>query len=191
MANRSAGCAANGCGAFSLLGLLIGVGITVYLGSIVMSDTGGHVGGTAGSPTTSAASGASGASSGRPGTGGARISVTPSTGVTDGRSVLVVADGLPGLTDVTVAECARVVGQDLGCDATTSSADTTDLDGHVEQRLVARRRLTIAGRAVDCAATGTACDVRAAPTPTSEAAVPSPIVARATLAFARPTTSTH
>lgn len=169
MSGRAVGGAAGvGCGAFGLVGLLVGVGLTVWLGMRVTSSVGDGVGAARSTTTLPGAVDPSGhglsglgtltVPGGATGTG--RLEAGPSTGLSDGAPVRVAGSGLaPGATSVT--QClrfeTRAAGVDGACDDTTSVAGTVTASGDLVVGTTARRVITVLDTRYDCAAFAGAC----------------------------------
>ena len=170
MAGRAVGGAAGaGCGIFSLVGILLGVGLTVFLASQVTGDLGGsgHRSSTtiAGLPDISDAT--------VPGTpfGGATLEVATPTHLDDGTPLRVTGLGYPsGPVEVTTCLTRPVDPADGrgACDAATTvrTTATATADGTAGIRLdyPARRVITVDGVRYDCAATTAGCSLLAHPT---------------------------
>lgn len=177
MGGRAVGSAASaGCGAFSLLGVLVGVGLTVWLGSQALSGGGGGGGGgsdAGGRRTPSAdpsgaiealdaldeltASGAIDAPS-PPG-----LKIVPGTGLVDGVPVAVVGTGLPvGIADVVA--CLSTPPTSLAgidpCDPATARQTIVEADGALVVETTAVRALRVKDTPYDCAAAPGACEFR-------------------------------
>ena len=137
-----AGWASAGCGAFSLLGLLIGVGLTVWLGSRVMDDVGGSIGPSVRSGATPT------------------LLASPATAITDRQTITVDGAHFDVGATVTVVQCARVRTADRCDPSTTTSAKVSAL-GSLESPFVVHRALVLAATPLDCAAPGSRCFLRA------------------------------
>ena len=125
------GCVGGGCGGLSLIGLLVGVGLTFWLGSIAMS--GGFGGHDKKSDERSAVSEILATSTTVKPT--ATITATPATGLADGATVIVSSSSFPAGTKVTVSTClgraTLATGKASLCDDTTVVTGTADANGHL------------------------------------------------------------
>lgn len=160
------GAAGAGCGIFTLVGLLVGVGLTVWLGSQVLGGGG----------SSSGAGGAGGARSALddlqhasvPGTvpAGQRITVTTDGTLVDGDSVRVGGTGLaPGPLQLTtcLAHEQRLPEGLAGCDPDTTVEASAGDDGTLVADYQAHRVITVGDVGYDCAAFDGACVVVAHP----------------------------
>lgn len=173
MGRAVGGAGAAGCGVFSILGVLIAVGLVVYLGSQATTGVGGS--GKGGDDQsvqdlrdlTSQASGAvNGGMAGMPGEG-ATLTYDGPASVVDG-SVLAVAGGrfVPGPVELTacVANLPQEIDGVAWCDLTTTATATVDANGAFTVQYPAKRALQVDGTAYDCAAFEGACVLVAHPT---------------------------
>lgn len=165
-----------GCGGLSLLGLLVGVGLTVWLGSMVM---GGSLGGD--SPKANDAETLASvvdSSTTAPGTTALAVSVNPATDLGEGAEVSVTSDAFPAGAEVRVDTClARantVTGDAARCDAPGSLPAQVDAKGHLAVRYVVARVVTVGGVPYDCGTKAGLCVVAVtdAADPTRTGSVP-------------------
>ncbi len=149
-----------GCGGLSLVGLLIGVGLTVWLGSMVAD---GVFGGDSPKPRD-AASLASVIDSSTTVPATAAVAVEPATDLVDGQRVVITSDAFPAEAAVQVDLClARpnaVSGSDSPCDPTAAALDPVDARGHLVARYDVRRVVTVGGTPYDCASEAGLCVLR-------------------------------
>lgn len=139
-----------GCSGLSLVGLLVGVGLTVWLGSMVMDGTLGDdspkprnaetLASVVDSPTTAAVSMA--------------ISVAPTTDLVGDSEVTITSDAFAAGTEVRVDTClARssvVLGDSSPCDPSRESLAVVDGRGHLDVRYVVARVVTAGVTPFDC-----------------------------------------
>lgn len=175
MGRAVGGASSVGCGVFGFLGLVIGIGLTVYLGAQAMSGVGG-VGGSASKdrdPSSSAGRATGGLEDEVRGlTGdtvigmepsGATVTVTAPADLGDGGSLTVTGAGLsPGPVELLTCLVGEpVAGVSSRCDQATAVAATVDGAGGFRVTYPAVRVLTIDGTRYDCAARPSACAVMA------------------------------
>lgn len=154
------GASAVGCGAFGLVGLLVSVGLTVYLGSRVTSSVDG--GGGRIETLTSEASALANTTVPGLDAGGARLAITAPSDLPDGATVTVGGrDLVPGELQLTtcLTHGPRSADGAVGCDPTTTVAATVDRTGGLSQPYAVHRVVTVAGQRYDCAAFVAACVV--------------------------------
>ena len=134
-----------GCGVFGLLGLLIGVGLTVYLGSRALDSSSGLIGGGGGSKVAAAA-----------------VTLGPGR-PPEGTSTAVASVDFVSGADITLTTC--LAHTDTGpwqCDPTTATHATVDVLGELRADYPVHRVVRIAGKPVDCSVPAAGCVVRAA-----------------------------
>lgn len=128
-----------GCGAFSLVGLLIGVGLTVWLGSIVVGGIGGSGRDTNRNSNRSAPA------------GGANVEVQPPGSLADGTEAQIHGTGFIAGSTVRVSVC---LPQDRRaqrrCADAGAKVATADALGEFDATLTVRSRITVAAKTVDC-----------------------------------------
>ncbi len=155
-----------GLGVLSLVGLLVGVGLTVWLGSMAL-DLGGGGGGrrrtttTTTVATTSTTRPVDPAALGLPFT----VEVDPTSGLGDGSDLTVRVSGpAPGVS-VSVSTCAAGPEADGAptCDADSVRQVTTDPDGEVAAVYRVPRTVTVGSTSVDCAEEAGRCQLRVGP----------------------------
>lgn len=153
------GCVGGGCGGFSLIGLLIGVGLTVWLGSMVMDGTFGDdepvrrdaesLASVVDSPTTEPDA--------------LTISVTPATELVEGTEVTVTSDAFAPGSEVRVATCLSrsnlVTGDASACDQDTTRPAVVDDRGRLVVRYAVPRVVSAGATPFDCAAEARLCSV--------------------------------
>lgn len=148
-----------GCGGLSLIGLLVGVGLTVWLGSMVMDGT---FGGDSPKPRDTETL-ASVIDSSTTVPRGAAVAVTPTSDLTEGAEVTVTSDAFPAGTEVRVETClARtsvVTGDASPCDPREIALAVVDERGHLAARYPVTRVVTVAGTPFDCASKPGMCVV--------------------------------
>ncbi|MCU1356361.1 MAG: hypothetical protein JWM89_1779 [Acidimicrobiales bacterium] len=137
-----AGWASAGCGAFSLLGLLIGVGLTVWLGSRVVDEVGGPVGPAAHGDATPT------------------LLASPATAITDRQRITVDGAHFDIGSTVTIVQCARVRTADR-CDPSTRTKAKVTVLGGLQSSFAVHRALVLDAMPLDCAAPGSRCFLRA------------------------------
>lgn len=156
MAGRAVGGAAGaGCGAFSLVGILLGVGLVVWLGSQVGStSTGSGDGTTATVPSLPDGYG--------PVDPALSVEATPKGDLRDVGTVLVVGTGFePGPVEITtcLAQGSRGAGGLAGCDPASTIVAEADPDGRVAADHRVTRIIDVLATPYDCAAHAEACVV--------------------------------
>ena len=129
-----------GCGTFSLLGILLGVGITAFLGAQVMGDLGGS---STGKDRVAASQG---------------LFLSPIGTVRDGQKVQVTSNQLPADMPVVLSSCLNLdhdplaSGEDAPrCDPNTQLLARTDKTHHLKVTYMIKRTLDIDSVALDCA----------------------------------------
>lgn len=136
-----------GCGVFGLLGLLIGVGLTVYLGSRALEGSSGLIGGGGGSPAKLAF---------------ADVTLSPNP-VPEGTVATVRSNDFVSGADITLTTCLAPTGdRPWRCDPSTAMHASVDVLGELGADYPVRRRITIAAKPVDCSTAAAQCVVRAA-----------------------------
>lgn len=152
----SGGAARAGCMGFSLVGLLVSVGVVLWLGSQVFDDVS--------SPTAPDAAGAAESSTTVETRPGVDVVADPNTGLTGDASITISASGLLPGEGVVVAACVGAlesVPVDLNsCDATTETSATASATGKADVRLAVPRVLQAGGLPIDCAQESGRCEVR-------------------------------
>lgn len=168
-----------GCGGFSLIGLLVGVGLTVWLGSMVMDGT---LGGDEAQPRD-AETLASVIASTTTVPRRAAISVVPASDLTDGAVVTVTSDAFPAGSEVRVDTClARsnmVTGDAPPCDPGGGALSVVDQQGHLATRYQVARVVTVGGTPFDCAGEPGLCIVAVTDTADTTRAGSVPVAFRA------------
>ena len=159
--SRPGGAWGAGCGVLGLLGLLLGVGLTVWLGSRAFDATTGKDGPIDDARDIASASTLTvpGNTAGPAGTG---IVLAPADGLTDGTSVAIEGTGLPqGEVRATVCLTfqTRAAGALGACDETTTTTLEVAADGRAIGRIVVPREIRVITDAYDCAAFAGACSV--------------------------------
>jgi hypothetical protein len=136
-----------GCGALSLAGLLVGVGLTVWLGSVVMGDIGGSRSASRGTRSEELA-----------------VAVAPAEKLDDGSPVFVTSSAFRPNELVGVAVClAADIDRGIdACDTVSSTRYFTDSDGRLAVRFAVPRVITVGKDAYDCADVPERCLVVAA-----------------------------
>lgn len=147
-----------GCGAFGLLSILLGVGITAFLGAKMMGD----IGGTGSPPSTTVP----GLALSKPGT------------VSDGEVIVVTSHRLPADTPVAVTTCLNLDHDPLAsglveprCDDTTRVVTRTDKAHHLRVLYKIRRNIRIDSRALDCSIQPGLCILHAVANGSTDAAL--------------------
>ena len=158
--SRPGGAWGAGCGVVGLLGLLLGVGLTVWLGSRAFDATTGDDGPTDAARDIASASTITvpGDAAGSPGS----IVLAPADGLADGTSVAIEGAGLPpGEARATVCLTfqTRAAGALAACDETTTTTLEVAPDGRAIGRIVVPREIRVLTDAYDCAAFAGACSV--------------------------------
>ena len=185
--SRGGGGARVGCAVLSLLGLLVGVGLTAWLSSRVLDD---RPGGARSGPATSLPEAPD---------AGVEVAVTPARDLDDGEVVRVASSAFPAGATVALRQCltpsrgtALVLGPGGGCDDVAPPVvAVVDARGRFEAELVVRGVVTVGGLPFDCAESAGFCSVLASteePTPDGSAtggpAPSEPTTGAAPLAFA-------
>lgn len=149
-----------GCGGLSLLGLLVGVGLTVWIASMV-------VGGSSGGDQPERRDAAGLAEVLDPTTtvpASAALSVAPASDLTDGAVVTITSDDFPAGAQVRVERClarsGAVTGDTSPCDPAGVALDSVDARGHLVARLAVSRVVEVGGVPFDCASEPPRCTVR-------------------------------
>lgn len=163
MGRAVGGSSAVGCGVFGLGGLLVGIGLTVWLGSQVLSSTTG--GDTRGAkPTTDVSTLSSNLAELMPSAApdlepsGAALRIDPPSELEDGTTATVVGTNLsPGPIDITACLAIDTSSGSDSCDPSTAVRSTVAAEGTVELSYEVARVLTVDGTAYDCAARPGAC----------------------------------
>jgi hypothetical protein len=143
-----------GCGAFGLLGLLVGVGLVVWLGSEAFDRT-------ADAPRSVQQAEELDLTVPSPEAAGS-LRVEPTSGLVDGGIVAITGEGLdPGPATLTIclAFQTRAAGTEGACDRSTDVLVDVGADGTVAAELTVRRVLWVLGAPYDCAAFPGACTV--------------------------------
>lgn len=154
MSRAVGGASAVGCGVFGLGGLLISVGIVVWLGSIAFDGSTDSIRSRDGDATTTQVPIAE---------DGAAIAIDPATGLTDGAEVRITGTDFPaGSVSITACLTNAPAGAGDRCDAGTTTVAAVGADGQVAATRTAPRVITVNGTAYDCAAAPAACSLRAA-----------------------------
>jgi hypothetical protein len=142
---------------FGLGGLLVGVALVVWLGSIAL-DGSGDGGGRGNRGDGRTPSGAS-ISSNEP-----SVAIEPADGLTDGAEVRVTGAGFPpGSVRLTVCLTHAPAGADVRCDPATTTAADAGPDGGWSSTRTIPRVITVEGVTYDCARAVGACSLRARP----------------------------
>lgn len=181
--SRGTGGVGAGCAGFSLIGLLVAVGLTFWLGAKVFdsTDPAGTRRATDQATDSSVTTTTLPAAADR-----VAITVDPATGLTDGAAVHVTSTGYPAGTAVSVSTCVVGTGQVTGssdpCDAASATAATVGADGTLAVDHPVVRLVTIGGTPFDCAETAATCQIVVRPTG-ANAADPT-LVGTAPLTFA-------
>lgn len=170
MSGRAVGGAAGaGCGVFTIVGVLLGVGLVVWLGSSIVPSGGGDGGSGGGaevglSPDDVADLGIDQVVPTEvTGTG---VSLTDDGSLDDGESVFVDGSGFaPGTVELTVCltDESRVAGGLAGCDPATATTVEVGDDGVLDAGYQVQRVITVSDVAYDCAAVSGGCSLVAAP----------------------------
>lgn len=155
-----------GCGVFGLGSLVIGIGLTVWLGSTVLSSTTGGGGKKTTGTTPSAQvstldSTLEDAGAAVPGLEPSGATLEVAKDLADHGSTAVRGHDLsPGAIDLTscLAQANSPDGV-VGCDPSTSQTATVDAHGKLTVDYPLHRVITVDGTAYDCAARPGACAV--------------------------------
>ncbi len=165
MGRAVGGASAAGCGVLGLGSLIIGIGLTVWLGSTVMSSTGG--GGASRTKATTPDAQVSTLSSTLD-----ELGPSPATGMEPSGATLATSRGLadrgattlrgtslsPGPIDVST--CLAKTGTRFevgGCDPSTTRTVDVGAGGTLASKVPIHRVITVEGTAYDCAARPGAC----------------------------------
>jgi hypothetical protein len=154
-----------GCGVLGVGGVLVGVALTVWLGSMALSgSTGGggtskEKGGTIPSEVSALSSSLDDVQAGVPGMepSGAALQAPGDLAAT-GTLALRGANLSPG--PIEVSTCLARDGSDFdtaGCDPTTTVELVVDAGGRLTDDVAIHRTITVDGTAYDCAARAGAC----------------------------------
>lgn len=156
---RASGSAAIGCGGVSLLGLLVGVGLVVWLGAATLSDRGPSA--EVDAPLLGEASNGA---AGDVRDDGVEVAVDPADGLVGDDRVRVTAGGFAAGATVTVVPCGpgnlALVDGPEPCDADHRVEVAADGDGRVEVTLVLPRVLSAGPLPYDCASALDPCRLR-------------------------------
>jgi len=150
------GASAVGCGVFGLGGLLVGVALVVWLGSVALDGSSGMLGGGGGdtAPTTAVPIARSGAA----------IAIDPPADLADGAEVRVTGSGFPsGPVSITACLTHAPGGGGDRCDDSTGTVAAAGTGGKLLATRAVPRVITVGGVAYDCAAAPGACSLRARP----------------------------
>lgn len=153
MGKAVGGASAVGCGIFGVGSVLIGVALTVWLGSMALSGSTGGNDGDRPAPTTTS-------TTLPPLPAEAVLAVDPADGSTDGGQVTITGSGFePGHLIVTT--CLTHAPGPLGerCDEATNAGVDAAADGTWTVAYTTRRMITVGSTAYDCAASPGACSV--------------------------------
>ena len=168
MSGRAVGGAAGaGCGAFGLLSLLLGVGLTVFLGMRVFDSVGSPKKQADSVSDQVAAAGGSADASGKvsltvPGTAGGpgELVLAPDRGFSDGARASLSGTGLtPGPVEVTqcLTNESRAAGVLGACDPSSTTTATVAADGKLAVPVTVKRVASVLESPLDCAAFARAC----------------------------------
>jgi hypothetical protein len=141
-----------GCGAFTLVGVLITVGLVVWLGSRVLPDSDD-------SPLRSSTSVTA------PGDPRAlEVTLDPAEGLDETTTLVATVEGLDPGAKLRIATCLRggslVIGADAPCDDASAREANADEDGAAIVPYHPARLITAGGLPFDCAAHAATCEVR-------------------------------
>ena len=165
MGKAVGGAGAVGCGVLGFGGLIVGTGLTVWLGSQAMSGVGGDVGDAGDGKDLKSLTSEVSILSENPivgeGPNGQGLTIAAPPELAEGETVTV--DGVrfsPGPIEITTC-LTNPVGATTAdrCDATTTAVATVDSRGDFTLAYPARRVLTVGGTAYDCAARSQACSL--------------------------------
>ena len=149
------GAARAGCMGFSLIGVLMSVGLVVWLGSQAFDGATGPAN-RAGQHQLSTTTGAPQRI--------VEVVTDPSTGLTDDMSITVSASNLHPGEKVMVVACSattdRLPGDVGSCDTATEMSTTASAAGNIEVRFAMPRVLRASGLPIDCAADAGGCEVQ-------------------------------
>lgn len=154
MGKAVGGASAAGCGVLGVGGLLIGVVLTVWLGSIALSGSTGSSDGDRPARTSSTSTTLP------PLPANAAITLEDPEGRTDGGQMTIVGSGFaPG--PVVVTTCLTHAPGGLGnrCDGATDVTTDAAADGSWMLSYATDREITVGGTTYDCAASPGACSV--------------------------------
>lgn len=166
MGGRAVGGAAGaGCGVFTMVGVLAGVALTVWLGSQVVSSGGGGGGSDDDAdfglrPDDVASLGIDEVLP--TDVTGTTVSIADDGSLDDGESLFVDGVGYQaGTIELTMCLTieARVAGGLAGCDPATTTAVEVGDDGILDASYQVRRVITVADVAYDCAAVREGCSL--------------------------------
>ncbi len=156
-----------GCGAFSFVGLLIGVGLTVWLGSIVVGGIGGSGGEGAGKEASATALGRT------------TLSVDPSGPLADDTVARVHGTGFVATSAVRVSVClAEEVGPIRRCADDGARVIHADVLGAIDTTVTIRAAVTVGARTVSCSGSN-ACILVARATTGPDRVATAPLLIRA------------
>jgi hypothetical protein len=155
---------------FGFLGLIVGIGLTVYLGAQAMSGVGGSSGKdrtTTRNPDEAAQrlgdelKGLTGDTVLGLEPSGATLTITAPGGLADGaRATVTGAQLSPGPGELlTCLAAGSASGEAPRCDESTRAAVTVDATGSLRSAYPARRVVHVGGTAYDCAARAGSCVV--------------------------------
>jgi hypothetical protein len=158
---------AGGCGGFSLLGLLIGIGLTVWLGS--MAVDGMRPATKDASPLTASGTSTSVAGATAPEVQAVEVTVSPQQGLAEDATVTVASDGFPADAEVSVTTClagsgSAKVAAGAPCDPASTATFRTDAAGHLAASYRPSRLVTASGMPFDCASAPKQCRLQVAAT---------------------------
>lgn len=167
MGKAVGGASAAGCGIFGLAGILISVGLVVWLGSQATTNVGGATHAPDSSGAQSLESQASAlVNPSTPGVAGRDLQIT-APGKLDNGGVITVAgaDFDPGPIEVTscVTHLPANASGSTWCDPSTTAVATVLADRSFALSYPAKRIITVEGTAYDCAAFFHACSIVAHP----------------------------
>lgn len=146
-----------GCGVVGLGGLIIGVALVVWLGSIALSGTTGGSGGGSGSDAESTVP-VTEAATGEP--VGARLSVAPATDLGERGQVSAKGTGFaPGSIELSVCLAFPLDGK-LACADGGGTGARVSEQGTFDRALEIRRVLLVDNTPYDCGARPGACVLR-------------------------------
>lgn len=149
------GAARAGCMGFSLVGLLVSVGLVVWMGSQAFDGATRPVRGGTGN-TDAAASTVTESTV-------LAVAAVPDTGLTGEDSIEVSSAGLEPGEKVTVTACTRSPGPGSAapaCDPTSETSTTASAAGRIEVRFAMPRVVSASGLPIDCATDAGRCEVQ-------------------------------
>ena len=166
MGRAVGGAAGAGCAGFSLVGVLLTIGIVVWLGSTVAQDVGG--GGSDSKPKVNPLSPSAAADLTIPGAtfAGAAVRITTPPPLQPGQVVEVIGSGFPpGPLEVStcLTKSFRSTDGAAGCDPATNAPITAGEDGTFTLDYPVTRVMAELGIGYDCAAFAEACSLVAHP----------------------------